>query len=90
VYGGESEAVVSGAIDGDVVEKDGLQFVHGPGSEEDPGEEGVEEEEEGVGDAGGDGVVAFAALGGWLDWGGEGGRHRSYGGADGGTGGLRG
>ena len=49
---GETETLFTGAIDGDVVQEDTLEFLHSPVGHQEPGEQGVEEEEEGVGYAG--------------------------------------
>jgi len=59
--GCEAEASVPAAVDGDIVKEDSLQFLDGPVGEQEPGEEGVEEQDDGVGDAGCDAVIAFAA-----------------------------
>ena len=66
MHGGKSEAFFTAAIDGDIVKKDTLQFLDGPVGEQEPGEEGVEEEEKSVGDAGEDAVLAGAAGGAWT------------------------
>lgn len=50
----EAEAVMSGAVDRDIVKEDPLELVDSPWREEDPREERVEEENEGVCDSGGD------------------------------------
>jgi hypothetical protein len=63
MHGSEAKALLAAAVDGDVVQQDVLQFPDGPGGEEDPGEQGVEEQDQGVGDAGCDAVAAVAAGG---------------------------
>jgi len=57
-----SEAIAGLAVagDGGEVEQDVLEFLDGPVGEHDPGQERVEEQDDGVGDTGGHAVVALA------------------------------
>ena len=48
----KTEALFAGAIDGDVVQEHRLKLLDGPVGHQEPGEEGVEEEEQGVSYAG--------------------------------------
>lgn len=57
---GEAKAFVAGTVDGDVVEENALQLLDGPVGEQDPGEQRVEEQDEGVCDSRGDRGRAFA------------------------------
>lgn len=59
--GNEAVAVVAGTGDGHVVERHVLQLLDGPVGEHEPGDDGVDEEDERVGDSGRDAVVTLAA-----------------------------
>lgn len=61
VDGSESITLLAGARDGGIVQQYFLQLLDGPIGEHDPGQQRVEEEDDGVGNACGHAVVAFAA-----------------------------
>lgn len=58
-----SEAIAGLAVTGDggVIKQDMLEFLDGPVGEHDPGQERVEQQDDGVGDTGGHTVVAFSS-----------------------------